>query len=142
MWGFGPAAGFAFSSVCTNIYVTLESNLINSLLSKIIIKNFLAPVGMTSKDPNWIGAWWLGLLINGCLLLLFGAPLYLFPSHMKRSKDRELTNVNQLSQPKESEDLVKTNKKPEQITAETNSNWFKDIFDKLISMIKFVRQSS
>ena len=52
---------------------------------------------MTPADPSWVGAWWLGFVVFGGLLIVFSIPLYLFPKHMqhyytvnnKKKKTRE-----------------------------------------------------
>ncbi|XP_071040466.1 solute carrier organic anion transporter family member 74D isoform X2 [Parasteatoda tepidariorum] len=58
----GPASGFLLSSLCLQFYED----------------PFYDP-GYGTDDPRWIGAWWLGYIIIGLLMLLFSLPMWLFP---------------------------------------------------------------
>ncbi|KAL8570800.1 hypothetical protein ACOMHN_006950 [Nucella lapillus] len=40
---------------------------------------------ITSKDPRWISAWWLGFLIPATLSLIFALPLSCFPKRLTNS---------------------------------------------------------
>ena len=37
----------------------------------------------SKSDPNYIGAWWLGFLIIGLVIMVALIPLFFFPKHMK-----------------------------------------------------------
>lgn len=64
----GAPIGFYFSSIALKYY-----------------ENPLArPFNMTETDPRWIGAWWIGFLVSGTLLLLLSIPLAFFPREFKR----------------------------------------------------------
>ena len=39
-----------------------------------------APPGLTANDPAWIGAWWLGFLIIGIILIFPSFAVFFFPS--------------------------------------------------------------
>lgn len=65
----GPALGFIMGSVCTRLYINLSSN---------------PPVLPT--DPQWRGAWWLGLVLDSGLLLLASLAMFLFPKRLKGSR--------------------------------------------------------
>ncbi|VDN30379.1 unnamed protein product [Gongylonema pulchrum] len=41
---------------------------------------FFAPPGLTAKDPTWIGAWWMGYLFIGLILIVPSITLYFFPT--------------------------------------------------------------
>lgn len=42
---------------------------------------------LTSKDPQWIGAWWLGYLISGVLMFLTAVITLGFPRELPRSAE-------------------------------------------------------
>ncbi|XP_002026513.2 solute carrier organic anion transporter family member 3A1 [Drosophila persimilis] len=61
----GPASGFIFGSFCTRWYV-----------------NFSNP-GFDATDPRWIGAWWLGPVAIGSLMLLTSIAMFSFPKQLR-----------------------------------------------------------
>ncbi|XP_035215008.1 solute carrier organic anion transporter family member 74D-like [Stegodyphus dumicola] len=58
----GPTCGFLLCSLCLNFYED----------------PFYDP-GFGTKDPRWIGAWWLGFIILGIAILILSLPMTLFP---------------------------------------------------------------
>lgn len=62
-------------------------------LSSLALKHyedpFSVPRGLTNTDPRWIGAWWIGFLVSGLLMLLLAIPLSLFPREFRKSKKRQ-----------------------------------------------------
>lgn len=58
----GPTLGFLLSSFCLSLY-----------------ENPFVDPGITREDPRWIGAWWLGFLILGTLVMIFSLPMLMFP---------------------------------------------------------------
>uniref|UniRef100_A0A1A9UJ78 Solute carrier organic anion transporter family member n=1 Tax=Glossina austeni TaxID=7395 RepID=A0A1A9UJ78_GLOAU len=64
----GPASGFIVGSFCTRWYVTL------------------ANPGFNANDPRWIGAWWLGPVIIGSLMLLSSIAMFSFPKQLHSKK--------------------------------------------------------
>lgn len=64
----GPAAGFILGSLMLRFYVDIDK------LGK-------GPE-LTNKDPRWVGAWWLGLLVAAGFLFLTSIPYFFFPREM------------------------------------------------------------
>ncbi|KAM7355164.1 organic anion transporting polypeptide 74D isoform 2-T4 [Cochliomyia hominivorax] len=64
----GPASGFIVGSVCTRWYV-----------------NFTNP-GFDASDPRWIGAWWLGPVVIGSLMLISSIAMFSFPKQLRGKK--------------------------------------------------------
>nr|KAF6439070.1 solute carrier organic anion transporter family member 2B1 [Molossus molossus] len=44
-------------------------------------------ISLTSKDPRWVGAWWLGFLISAVAVALAATPYFFFPREMAKEKD-------------------------------------------------------
>lgn len=61
----GPASGFIVGSFCTRWYV-----------------NFSNP-GFDPSDPRWIGAWWLGPVVIGSLMMLSSIAMFSFPKQLR-----------------------------------------------------------
>ncbi|XP_067645315.1 solute carrier organic anion transporter family member 74D isoform X2 [Eurosta solidaginis] len=61
----GPASGFIVGSFCTRWYV-----------------NFSNP-GFDANDPRWIGAWWLGPVGIGSLMMLSSIAMFSFPKQLR-----------------------------------------------------------
>ncbi|XP_077302634.1 organic anion transporting polypeptide 33Ea [Arctopsyche grandis] len=63
----GPAFGFVFGPLCLSLYI-------DPSLTPLIDKN----------DARWMGAWWLGWIIIGFLMLLFTFLVGMFPKHLPK----------------------------------------------------------
>lgn len=44
---------------------------------------------MSTKDPRWIGAWWLGFFVFGFIALIFSFPLLCFPRYLTQKNKRK-----------------------------------------------------
>ena len=57
----GPTLGYMLSGFCLTTYVYPSQ-----------------AVAFDEKDMQWIGAWWLGFPIIGCLIVAFAGKIYSF----------------------------------------------------------------
>ncbi|XP_055990592.1 solute carrier organic anion transporter family member 1C1 isoform X1 [Sorex fumeus] len=72
----GPIFGFLLGSLCAKLYVDI------GFVS-------LDHITITPKDPQWVGAWWLGYIIAGVLSLLAAVPFWCLPKSLPRPRSRE-----------------------------------------------------
>ncbi|XP_006912729.1 solute carrier organic anion transporter family member 1C1 isoform X2 [Pteropus alecto] len=75
----GPIFGFLLGSLCAKLYVDI--GFVN-----------LDHITITPKDPQWVGAWWLGYLIAGIISLLAAVPFWCLPKSLPRPRSREDSN--------------------------------------------------
>uniref|UniRef100_A0A6G1S8G0 Solute carrier organic anion transporter family member n=2 Tax=Aceria tosichella TaxID=561515 RepID=A0A6G1S8G0_9ACAR len=61
---------------------------LSSLALKVYESPFSVPKNLTNTDPRWIGAWWIGFLVSGSLMLLLGIPLASFPREFKKKSSK------------------------------------------------------
>lgn len=75
-----PGIGFIIGGKLLSIYVDINQ-----------------PDGfnLTPQDPRWIGAWWLGFLIFGILIVLFSFIMLGFPSAMPGARERRLRHIRE-----------------------------------------------
>ncbi|XP_035215736.1 solute carrier organic anion transporter family member 74D-like, partial [Stegodyphus dumicola] len=66
---FGPFCGSLIASACLKYY-----------------ENPFVDPGYGPNDPRWIGAWWLGFVLQGIVLAIFTLPLFLFPRRLPGHK--------------------------------------------------------
>ncbi|XP_014109118.1 PREDICTED: solute carrier organic anion transporter family member 2B1 isoform X3 [Pseudopodoces humilis] len=67
----GPGVAFMLGSAMLRFYVDID-------------KVSAAEVQLTSKDPRWVGAWWLGFLVAASLVALSALPYFFFPREMPK----------------------------------------------------------
>ncbi|XP_058414662.1 solute carrier organic anion transporter family member 1C1 [Diceros bicornis minor] len=75
----GPIFGFLLGSLCAKLYVDI--GFVN-----------LDHITITPKDPQWVGAWWLGYLIAGLISLLAAVPFWCLPKSLPRPQSRKDSN--------------------------------------------------
>uniref|UniRef100_A0A8C5V2J6 Solute carrier organic anion transporter family member n=1 Tax=Microcebus murinus TaxID=30608 RepID=A0A8C5V2J6_MICMU len=75
----GPIFGFLLGSLCAKLYVDI--GFVN-----------LDHITITPKDPQWVGAWWLGYLIAGIISLLAAVPFWCLPKSLPRPQSGEDSN--------------------------------------------------
>ena len=66
----GPALGFGFGGLFLSFFV-----------------DPLTPTTLTSTDPQWVGAWWIGFVVTGVLSILLSLQFFLYPRRLKGSKE-------------------------------------------------------
>ncbi|XP_069749157.1 solute carrier organic anion transporter family member 2B1-like [Narcine bancroftii] len=71
----GPALAFMLSSAVLQFYVDIDKSL---------------KVELTSSDPRWVGAWWLGFILIASLVALTSIPYFFFPRAMPKEGLEEL----------------------------------------------------
>ena len=64
----GPGLGFVLGGTWLQIYV-----------------DPLTPTTLTDTDPAYVGAWWLGFVIIGILVILISVPILMFPRELPES---------------------------------------------------------
>ncbi|KAM9230877.1 solute carrier organic anion transporter family member 1C1 isoform 1-T1 [Dugong dugon] len=75
----GPIFGFLLGSLCAKLYVDI--GFVN-----------LDHITITPKDPQWVGAWWLGYLIAGIISLVAAVPFWCLPKSLPRPRGLEDSN--------------------------------------------------
>ncbi|XP_074482148.1 solute carrier organic anion transporter family, member 1D1 isoform X1 [Sebastes fasciatus] len=83
----GPMFGFMLGSYLAKIYVDIGSVDLDA-------------VTINYKDSRWVGAWWLGFIVTGTLILLSSIPFWFLPKSLPKqgqeqsqSKSTELATV-------------------------------------------------
>ncbi|KAG8187152.1 hypothetical protein JTE90_020030 [Oedothorax gibbosus] len=63
--------------------------LVGFLMSYSFLKYYENPFvdpGFGPEDPRWIGGWWMGFMVQGVLVMVFSAPIALFPRRLPGHK--------------------------------------------------------
>lgn len=81
LWCDGAITKDFYSSLSSSISFGINTALSSSFLSD--------HVSITPKDPQWVGAWWLGYLIAGVISLLAAVPFWCLPKSLPRPRSRE-----------------------------------------------------
>ncbi|XP_063604186.1 solute carrier organic anion transporter family member 74D-like [Penaeus indicus] len=89
---------------------TLLLRILGPVLGYLMGGNFLSmwidptkKPNLTRRDPRWLGAWWLGFLVLGCVLVVLGNLLFLFPRKLPATLRREARAILKQAQ-KDSEE--------------------------------------
>uniref|UniRef100_A0A8C3GAY6 Solute carrier organic anion transporter family member n=1 Tax=Cyclopterus lumpus TaxID=8103 RepID=A0A8C3GAY6_CYCLU len=83
----GPMFGFMLGSYLAKVYVDIGSVDLDS-------------VTINYKDSRWVGAWWLGFIVTGTVILLSSIPFWFLPKSLPKQGQEEkqenfLTDENQ-----------------------------------------------
>ena len=79
----GPASGLLVGSLCTRWYV-----------------NFSQP-NFDAGDPRWVGAWWLGPVCIGTLMMLSSIAMFSFPKELRGKKTPAEAEPSAVAEPEE-----------------------------------------
>ena len=66
----GPCIGFALGGVFLSFFV-----------------DPLTPTTLTSSDPQWVGAWWIGFVLTGVLSIFGSIQFFFYPRRLKGSRE-------------------------------------------------------
>uniref|UniRef100_A0A8C1R398 Solute carrier organic anion transporter family member n=1 Tax=Cyprinus carpio TaxID=7962 RepID=A0A8C1R398_CYPCA len=72
----GPMFGFMLGSFCAKLYVDIGAVDLDT-------------ISINHKDSRWVGAWWLGFLLTGGVMLLAGIPFWFLPKSLPKQGETE-----------------------------------------------------
>ncbi|KAL1276066.1 hypothetical protein QQF64_035689, partial [Cirrhinus molitorella] len=72
----GPMFGFMLGSFCAKLYVDIGAVDLDTIT-------------INYKDSRWVGAWWLGFLLTGGVMLLAGIPFWFLPKSLPKQGETE-----------------------------------------------------
>lgn len=49
----------------------------------------IATITISPRNPNWVGAWWIGFLIAATGILIASIPFWFYPKSMEKEKMTE-----------------------------------------------------
>ena len=78
--------------LCITHFVRLLSSAIGYSMASYCLNFFISPSlhpKITDEDPRWIGAWWIGHVIFGVLLLILAPINAIFPKTLPRAALRK-----------------------------------------------------
>ncbi|XP_030636058.1 solute carrier organic anion transporter family, member 1D1 isoform X2 [Chanos chanos] len=125
----GPMFGYMLGSYCAKLYVDIGSV-------------DLATITINHKDSRWVGAWWLGFLITGAVMLLAGIPFWFLPKSLpKQGENQAKTNPD--TQESEQDNFIPTEnspgtEKPTQVTMAALAKDFLPSLKRLFSNTVFL----
>ncbi|XP_072530308.1 solute carrier organic anion transporter family, member 1D1 [Salminus brasiliensis] len=74
----GPMFGYMLGSFCAKLYVDIGAVDLDT-------------IAIDHKDTRWVGAWWLGFLVTGVVMLLAGIPFWFLPRSLpKQGEDPDM----------------------------------------------------
>ncbi|XP_074554659.1 solute carrier organic anion transporter family, member 1D1 [Halichoeres trimaculatus] len=75
----GPMFGFMLGSYLAKIYVDIGSVDLDTIT-------------INYKDSRWVGAWWLGFIVTGTVVLLSGIPFWFLPKSLPKQGEEQSKN--------------------------------------------------
>uniref|UniRef100_A0A8D3BS49 Solute carrier organic anion transporter family member n=1 Tax=Scophthalmus maximus TaxID=52904 RepID=A0A8D3BS49_SCOMX len=90
----GPMFGYMLGSYLAKIYVDIGSVDLDSIT-------------INHKDSRWVGAWWLGFIVTGTVILLSGIPFWFLPKSLpKQGEEQSQSKGTELATVAEQEDFL------------------------------------
>ncbi|XP_043092931.1 solute carrier organic anion transporter family member 1C1-like [Puntigrus tetrazona] len=93
----GPVFGFMLGSFCAKLYVDIGAVDLDTIT-------------IDHKDSRWVGAWWLGFLVTGGLMLLAGIPFWFFPKSLPKKGETETEKKSNLVEGEQGRFIPENNK--------------------------------
>lgn len=109
----GPAFGYMMAAVLLRSFVDID-------------KMSSAEITLRNDDPRWVGAWWLGFLVAGTILLLTSLPYMFFPRKMFKEE------ISDAPAEPSSEKMTEEKKPPTDPTEDMSLTDFLKSFPKII----------
>lgn len=72
----GPMFGFMLGSFLSKVYVDIGSVDLDT-------------VTISHKDSRWVGAWWLGFIVTGTVVLMSSVPFFFLPKSLPKQSKKE-----------------------------------------------------
>jgi len=73
------------------------------LICRIFKSYIIFSVSITEESSLWVGAWWLGFLVGGCVVIAMSFPILLLPkvlpgtAHLRVGREDEMHQSNSAS---------------------------------------------
>lgn len=116
----GPAFGFFIGYLCLSMYIDPS----------------LHPV-ITRSDPRWLGAWWIGWLALGSVMMLFAVFISMFPKKLptdRKREKRERTGVDNAGMTMSDIDIT-NNTKPNKSVDNNSKKYGNPVKPKSVEMV-------
>uniref|UniRef100_A0A672R3X4 Solute carrier organic anion transporter family member n=1 Tax=Sinocyclocheilus grahami TaxID=75366 RepID=A0A672R3X4_SINGR len=89
----GPMFGFMLGSFCAKLYVDIGAVDLDSIT-------------INHKDSRWVGAWWLGFLLTGGVMLLAGIPFWFLPKSLPKQGETETVKQSNVVEGEQERDVT------------------------------------
>ncbi|XP_008302771.1 solute carrier organic anion transporter family, member 1D1 [Stegastes partitus] len=90
----GPMFGFMLGSFLAKIYVDIGTVDLDTIT-------------ITHKDSRWVGAWWLGFIVTGTVVLMSSIPFWFLPKSLpKQGKEQSRSKSTELAMMTEQENFL------------------------------------
>ncbi|XP_073695059.1 solute carrier organic anion transporter family member 1C1-like isoform X1 [Garra rufa] len=93
----GPMLGFMLGSFCAKLYVDIGAVDLDTIT-------------INYKDSRWVGAWWLGFLLTGGVMLLAGIPFWFLPKSLPKEGETETEKKSNILEGEQDSFIPENNK--------------------------------
>ncbi|XP_041834144.1 solute carrier organic anion transporter family member 1C1-like [Melanotaenia boesemani] len=120
----GPMVGFMMGSFLAKIYVDIGFVDLDSIT-------------ITHKDSRWVGAWWLGFIVTGTVILLSSIPFFFLPKSLpKQGQEKTKSKSTELSTVTEQENFLPEETQEHEEKSVTLQQMVKDFVPSLKRLFK------